>query len=128
MVSTNVQQEIEETLGHVPSFIAEMPDQVADHFWGGMRDFELAEDTEIPPKYKQLISLGVASAIHCPYCTHFHTEGAKLNGATEAEIREASGLAMMTAAGSTIIHGQQTDLDRFKKETAQIVDHLQETR
>lgn len=125
MVSQQAHDEIEEVLGHVPSFIEEMPPQVADPFWHTMRDMELSETTKIPPKYKELIGLAAAAAMKCPYCTHFHTEAAKLHGANAAEIAEASAMAMMTAGASTFLHGQQTDIDRFKKETAQITDHIE---
>lgn len=126
MVNPDIRAEIQAMLGHVPSFIEEMPPQVQEAFWGVQRDLQLSDETAIPPKYKELIGLGVAAATKCPYCLHFHTEAAKLHGATDEELNEASALAMLFAGASTYLHGRQTDLTRFRKEVDQIVDHVRE--
>lgn len=123
MVSKETRKEMEEALGRVPSFFEELPPQTADQFWWLMRDFELAE-TEIPGKYKELIGLAVSGATRCRYCTLFHTENAKLHGATPEEIAEANAMAGLTMGLSTFINGQQVDYDRFRKETEAIVAHV----
>jgi AhpD family alkylhydroperoxidase len=47
-------------------------------------------------KVKELIGLAVAAQISCTYCIYFHTTAAKLNGATDAEIREAVAMATIS--------------------------------
>lgn len=125
MVTQETADEIESTLGLVPSFLEELPPPSGDQLWGIMRDLQLSDETEIPPKYKELIGLAAAAATNCRYCTLFHTEAAKLHGATPEEIAEANNLAGMTTSFSTFLHGQQTDLNTFRKETEAIVRHIQ---
>src|SRR5512138_1302888 len=100
-----IRTEIEKTFGKVPSWVAEMPDSALEGFWSTMRDFQLAE-TAIPNKYKELIGLGVAGATRCKYCALFHTEAAKLFGATDEEIAEASMMAALTMGASTFVRNQ----------------------
>lgn len=115
-------KEIEETLGMVPSFMKEVPPGALEGFWENFRDFYFAE-TQIPNKYKDLIGLAVSGATRCSYCTLFHTEGAKLHGATEEEIAEASYMGSFTMLGSTFLNAQSTDYETFKNETLQIVEN-----
>ena len=46
-------------------------------------------DGNIPRKYRELIAVGVAVAIQCPFCMEAHAKGAKAAGATREEIVEA---------------------------------------
>ena len=116
-------KEVEQTLGCVPEWISQMPDGGADGFWTMARDFWLAE-TRIPNKYKELIGLAVSSATRCHYCTLFHTEAAKMFGATDEEIAEASMMSSLTMLGSTFVNGQQLDYDQFKTETLGIIEYV----
>ena len=118
-----VYREIEQMFGQVPQWIRALPDTGLAGFWTVFRDFYLAE-TKIPIKYKELIGLGVSAATRCKYCTLFHTEAARLAGATDEEIAEASLMAGVTMMGSTFLNGQQTDYERFKKETLDIVQFV----
>src|SRR6266542_3915688 len=105
--STRVREEIKQTFGQVPTWVNEMPETALEGFWSMMRDFQLAE-TRIPNKYKELIGLGVSGATRCRYCALFHTEAARLFGATDEEIAEASMMAGFTMAASTFLHAQQS--------------------
>jgi AhpD family alkylhydroperoxidase len=49
--------------------------------------------TLIPNKYKELLMLAVHAETRCRYCTLFHTEVARMFGATDEEIQEAVHLA-----------------------------------
>jgi len=100
-----------------------MPEGGASGFWTLARDFWLAE-TEIPNKYKELIGLAVSGATRCHYCALFHTEAAKMFGATDEEIAEASMMGSLTMLGSTFINSQQMDYEKFKKETLGIVKYV----
>ncbi len=111
-----IRTDIEKTFGKVPGWVDEMPESALQGFWSMMRDFQLAE-TAIPNKYKELIGLGVSGATRCRYCALFHTEAAKLFGATDAEIAEAAMMAAHTMGASTFLNAIQTDYDDFKRDT-----------
>ena len=118
-----VLSEVKQTLGIVPEWVNEVPPPALPGLWQQMRDFQLAE-TIIPNKYKELIGLAVSGATRCHYCTLFHTEAARLFGASEAEISEASMMGGLTMQVSTFLNTKQIDRDHFVKETKQIVDHV----
>ncbi len=54
----------------------------------------------------------------------FHTEAAKLFGATDAEIAEASAMGGFTMAVSTWLNAQQTDYEQFRKETRECLEYV----
>ncbi len=119
-------EEVEKAFGRVPSWLREVPDSAVESVWGLMRDFYLAETT-IPNKYKELIGIAVSGATRCKYCALFHTEAAKLYGATANEIAEASLMGGITMQLSTFINAQQTDYEQFRRETADIVAYVKKT-
>lgn len=120
---SEVEQDIRETLGLVPSFFKRIPDQFLDAEWTLFKNLELGE-TLIPNKYKELIGVAVHSETKCRYCTLFHTEAAKLFGATEEEIQEAVHFAKFTVGWSVYLNGIQQDYDQFAQELQQIGEHL----
>jgi AhpD family alkylhydroperoxidase len=115
-----VNTEVKELFGEVPSWFASIPDEAVGGFWQLMRDFQLGE-TRIPNKYKELIGLAVSGATRCRYCALFHTEAARLFGASDDEIAEASMMGAFTMAGSTFLNAQQVDYDEFRRETLDAV-------
>jgi AhpD family alkylhydroperoxidase len=122
---TQVHHEITDSFGRVPDWTKQVPDPALVAVWQMFRDFYLA-DTTIPPKYKELIGLAVSGATRCRYSTLFHTERARLYGATDQEIGEAAMLAGVTMMASTFLNGQQVDYIMFKKETQEIVAWVRE--
>jgi AhpD family alkylhydroperoxidase len=118
-----VRTEIQQTFGSVPSWVDEIPDPALEGFWTTMRDFQLAQ-TAIPNKYKELIGLGVSGATRCRYCALFHTEAAKLFGASDAEIAEAAMMAAHTMAASTFMNAMQSDYDTFRRETLDAIAYV----
>ncbi|OGW57470.1 MAG: hypothetical protein A3D21_05580 [Nitrospirae bacterium RIFCSPHIGHO2_02_FULL_42_12] len=123
MKKVEVLREIRETLGSVPKFIEGVPESTIELEWELIKRVELNE-TMIPNKYKELIGLGVASAIHCQYCIEFHKEAARTFGATNQEIEEAISLAKQTVGWSTYLHGTQADPDRFREDVTKINDYV----
>src|SRR5215208_5453156 len=121
--SKRVRDEIKQTLGKVPTWVNEMPDAGLEGFWTMMRDFQLGE-TAIPNKYKELIGLAVSGATRCRYCTLFHTEAAKLFGATDAEIAEAAMMAAHTMSASTFVNTIQLDYETFRQETLDAIAYV----
>jgi AhpD family alkylhydroperoxidase len=117
-----IYKEIEETLGVVPEFLKKLPDSTLELEWGLMKQSQMAPGA-IPNKYRELIGLGVAAATRCKYCTLYHTEMAKLNGATDAEIEDAVHFAKESMGWSTYLNGLQLDYEQFKKDVLKAVDH-----
>lgn len=118
-----VEAEIRETLGLVPSFFQSIPDQYIDLEWELFKQMELGE-TLIPNKYKELMGVALHSETKCKYCILFHSEAARLFGATEAEIQEAVHYAKMSLGWSAYINGMNTDYDEFERELGQVVQHI----
>jgi AhpD family alkylhydroperoxidase len=118
-----VYKEIKETLGLVPEWLEKMPEGGLQGFWAMARDFWLKE-TKIPNKYKELIGVAVSGATRCKYCALFHTEAARLFGATDEEVAEASMMGALTMCGSTFLNGEQIDYEKFRRETLDIIAHV----
>jgi AhpD family alkylhydroperoxidase len=121
-----VERDIEETLGLVPEFFARVPDYLLPTEWASFKSLELSDQTEIPNKYKELIGLAVSGATRCRYCCYFHTEAAKLFGATDDELTETALIAKNTMGWSTYLNTLQFDYDKFAAEFDQIVAHFHE--
>ena len=63
------------------------------------------EDGAIPPKYRELIALGVALTTRCSYCLESHTAAAARLGATAEEIAELTYITAALNAGAAAAHG-----------------------
>ena len=118
-----VESDIKATVGMVPSFFSRIPDDVLDAEWQLFKHWELGE-TLLPNKYKELLMLAVHAETRCRYCTLFHTEAAKLFGATDEEIQEAVHLAKHTVSWSVYLNGIREDYDQFADELVQIGTYL----
>jgi len=123
MTRMEVYREIEETLGLVPSFMKALPDDVLEHEWKIFRSIQLDEG-KVPNKYRELIGIGIAAVSKCRYCTLYHTEAAKLFGATDEEINEALRFAKSSAGWSAYINGLQLDYEEFKDELRRIGNYV----
>jgi AhpD family alkylhydroperoxidase len=110
-------RDIEQTLGSVPTFFKMFPESGIAGAWAEFKSVQLNPKTALNGKIKELIGLAVAAQIPCHYCIYFHTAAAKLNGATDAEIREAVAMAAISRHWSTVLNGMQVDTDGFKRET-----------
>jgi AhpD family alkylhydroperoxidase len=115
-----VYAEMKEMFGIVPGFMTTMSDVSLEDEWRTMQSVQM-KPGPIPNKYRELIGLAVAAARGCDYCAYFHTEFAKLNGASAAEIEDAVHYAKSNAGWSTYLHGMQYPRDKFQKEVDQIV-------
>lgn len=116
--------DIQNTFGTVPTFMKMFPEEALPDAWETMKSLQLSPNTAIPPKYKELIGLGVAAQIPCAYCIYFHTQAAKLNGATDREVREAIAEASLTRFWSTVLNGSGQDKEAFRAEIKRGVDHM----
>jgi AhpD family alkylhydroperoxidase len=123
MTRQQVYKEIEEMFGLVPEFIKAIPDSSLELEWNLMKRVQF-EEGPIPNKYRELIGLGIAASTKCRYCTFFHTEVAKLNGATDAEIEDAIHYAKSSAGWSAWLNGNQFDYEKFRQEVKTIVKNV----
>lgn len=69
----------------------------------------------IPLKYAQLAALSASVAIRCEYCIPAHTAFAKAAGATDEEIKTAVAIAADVSLNSSMLYGNQFDMDAFLK-------------
>jgi AhpD family alkylhydroperoxidase len=120
----DIDREIQETLGLVPTFMREVPDYLIGSEWETFKNLQLSDQTAIPNKYKELIGLGVSGATRCRYCVYFHKEAARLFGATDEEITEASLIAKNTMGWSTYLNSMEFDFEEFAREFDQVAAHV----
>jgi AhpD family alkylhydroperoxidase len=113
--------DIQKTLGFVPQFLGKMPELALPGAWEEMKGLQLNPHTALPGRSKELIGLAVASQIPCRYCIIAHTDFARLNGASDAEIGEAVAMAALTRHWSTYLNGIQMDETKFRAEIAALV-------
>lgn len=122
-----IYDEIKEMLGQVPTFFKSIPDSSLESEWRLMRQIQF-EDGPIPVKYRQLIGIGVAAVNKCRYCALFHTEVARLFGATDQEIEDAVHTAKSSAGWSAYINGMQTDFEQFRDEVESIAKYVRSAK
>lgn len=120
---TEVEQDIRETMGLIPTFFNQIPDEYLHHEWVVFKQLIFGE-TRIPNKYKELMGVALHSETKCHYCTLFHTEAAKLFGATDEEIQEAAHYAKMSLGWSAYLNGMQIDFEQFSDELKQVGQYL----
>jgi AhpD family alkylhydroperoxidase len=124
-----VEEEMKEALGLVPSFFDRFPEETLDYEWTLFKRFEMEEairpnEVVIPVKYRQLMGVALHSETKCHYCTLFHTELAKLFGATDREVQEAVHYAKHSLGLSAYLNGIRQDFDDFADELRRIGEYL----
>ncbi len=120
-----VYDEIQATLGVLPGFLKQLPDTTLELEWKLLVRSQM-DPGPIPNKYRELIGLGIAATTKCRYCVYFHTEMAKLNGASDAEIEDAIHYAKSSAGWSAYLNGSQIEYDEFTREIDQAVAYVRE--
>jgi AhpD family alkylhydroperoxidase len=123
MKREEVFREIEGMFGLVPSMFKALPDETLELEWKLFKRVQIDEGP-IPNKYRELIGVAISAVTKCRYCAVYHTEIAKLNGATEAEIGDALHYAKSSAGWSAYINGLQIDYDQFRGEVLQACEHV----
>ena len=118
-----IYKEIEGMFGKVPEFMKTVPDASLELEWDLFKRCQFDEGP-IPNKHRELIGIAISAVTKCRYCAFYHTEVAKLNGATEAEIEDAVHYAKSTAGWSAYINGMQADFEQFKRDVLTACDHV----
>ena len=108
--------EMKEMLGGIPTELQLYPETARAAGWAMMKSTDLNENTALPAKTRELIGIAVAAQIPCRYCVYYHIKAAEAHGATQEEIREAVHQASLTRHWSTILYGNQYDLETYKAE------------
>lgn len=118
-----IYNEMKETLGLVPSFFKRIPDSSLEQEWELFKRIEL-EESPIPNKYRELIGIAISGATKCQYCLFYHTEAARMFGATEEEIENAVHYAKLASGWSTYVNGLQIDFEQFKDEVTRMFEYV----
>ena len=120
-------QDITEVFGLVPTMFKHIPDDSIELEWALFKKLQI-EETAIPNKYKELMGIAISGATKCKYCAFYHTELAKLNGATPEEIEDAAHFGKQTSGWSSYLNGLQIDFEEFKKEIVAACEHVRKTQ
>lgn len=116
-------RDIQATLGSVPTMFKVFPESGIAGAWAEFKSLQLNPNTALNGKTKELLGLAVAAQIPCQHCIYFHTAAAKLNGASDQEIREAVAMASIVRHWSTTLQGMQMDPVTFRQETDAVLAH-----
>ena len=123
MNRNQVYRDMETKLGIVPEFFKTLPDETLQLEWELMQRVQM-DAGAIPNKYRELIGIGISATSRCRYSIVFHTEMARLFGATDAEIEDAVHYAKSSAGWSAYLNGMQTDLEQFTRDVKQVVEFV----
>lgn len=123
MSREEIYREIEQMFGLVPSMFKAVPDSSLELEWKLFKRVQFDEGP-IPNKYRELIGVAISAVSKCRYCALYHTEVARLYGATDAEIEDAVHYAKSSAGWSTYINGIQLDYDQFQGEIRRACEHV----
>jgi AhpD family alkylhydroperoxidase len=124
MERKEIYEEMEQTLGLVPTMFKALSDSTLELEWNLFK--VINSESAIPAKYKELMGVAISAATKCHYCSFFHTELAKLHGATAEEIEEANHYAKHTTGWSTYVNGMQFDMEQFKEEITKAANYMRE--
>jgi AhpD family alkylhydroperoxidase len=75
--------------------------------WAGFGQLhkEAVADGALPAKTKELIALAIAVVKHCDGCIAYHAKAAARRGATDEEVAEALGVALLMDGGTASVWG-----------------------
>ena len=68
---------------------------------------DVFQEGELTAREKSLIALGVATAIHCPYCIEAYTKDCLSKGVNDVQMTEAIHVAGAIRGGAALAHGIQ---------------------
>ncbi len=118
-------KEIEQTFGTFLSMFDAFPEHALPGAWDSFKQLQ-SPDNAIPPKYRELMQLSVASQIPCDYCIYYHVTVAKALGATDEELKEAVAHGAQTRHWSMVLQGNQIDFEDFKAEVDAALKYMSE--
>lgn len=98
----NYPQHYQQFLNLIRDLKLEIPETMRG--FGALHKAACAEG-KVSTKTKELIALGIAIAVRCDGCIAFHTHDAIKAGASQEEILETIGVAIMMGGGPALIYG-----------------------
>jgi len=116
--------DIRQSMGLVPEPLEYLTEESLPGLWQETKALQFGPAAALEPRYRDLITLGVASQIPCRYSIYFELKSGQANGATAQERTEAVLLAATTRHWSAILNGSQIPLEQFSKEVEQILRHV----
>ena len=93
-----------------PEFMAKEAAEYFDEF-----NMLWSDESPIDAKEGRLVAIAVSAAIRCEYCIAAQIEFAKKAGATDDEIKAAIQIAAEIQRFSTLLYGNEFDVDTFNK-------------
>ncbi|MBE9518591.1 MAG: carboxymuconolactone decarboxylase family protein [Bacteroidetes bacterium] len=118
-------KEIVQQFGSFLSLFEVFPEHALPGAWDNFKQLQSPENA-IPPKYRELMQLAVASQIPCDYCIYYHVAVAKAFGATDEEIKEAVAHGAQTRHWSMVLQGNQVEFEDFKAEVDAALKYMSE--
>jgi AhpD family alkylhydroperoxidase len=90
--------------------------------WAGFSEMHQAAvaDGALPGRMKELIALAIAAANGCDGCIAYHARAAAIRGATESEVAEALGVALLMAGGPASVEAPRA-FEAFREFRAALV-------
>ncbi|PWR70039.1 carboxymuconolactone decarboxylase family protein [Methanospirillum lacunae] len=104
--------------GRVPLIferMAERPEVLVSHL---LYKTSVLKTSTLEPKYVELISIAVSSALRCNHCTDYHVQAAIRKGATKDEILEAILIAGLTSQSTVLADAYRTYAESIEECTA----------
>jgi AhpD family alkylhydroperoxidase len=101
--------------GRVPLIferMAERPEVLISHL---LYKTSVLKMSTLEPKYVELISLAVSSALRCKYCTDYHVQAAIRKGASKDEILETILIAALTSQSTVLADAYRTYADSIEE-------------
>ena len=100
-------------MGHYGDVITDLKDptrglrQASPDVWSGFGRLHQAAvaDGALPGKVKELMALASAVVKQCDGCIAYHAKAAALAGATEAEVADTLGVALLMDGGTASVYG-----------------------
>ena len=123
MTRSEIYKDIEQMFGLVPTFMKMVPDSTLELEWELFKKVAV-EESVISNKNRELIGIGISAVTKCKYCIFFHTEMARLFGATDEEIENAVHYAKNSSGWSAYINGLQLNYEQFKDEITNVCDFV----
>lgn len=95
------------TLEHCKALMGQLGDSIPNTMAGFSRLHHAATNGKgtLDTKTKELIALGIAIAIRCEGCIAFHVHDALAAGASEQDILDTIGVAILMGGGPAVIYG-----------------------
>jgi AhpD family alkylhydroperoxidase len=91
--------------------------------WPAMKSYS-SGFTRIPPKYRELVGLAVASALGCTSCETFHKAAARVHGASKEELSEIQLIVKQVSFWHSVMQGMNQDTARYMKDFQAMAEYF----